>query len=114
MQIAADGDDQGPDAKKMRLGISGEVITELTDCNAALSQQRKKRQVIHVASDLLVPWLKSRIHERIICELCILLFIPFNGSGVCILYVLLDFGRGPFFLIFFPLGSLDPSNVGFS
>ncbi|KAH0876588.1 hypothetical protein HID58_063982 [Brassica napus] len=42
---AADGDDQGPDAKKMRLGISGEVITELTDCNAALSQQRKKRQI---------------------------------------------------------------------
>ncbi|KAF3498517.1 hypothetical protein DY000_02051872 [Brassica cretica] len=41
----ADGAEQGPDAKKMRLGISTEVITELTDCNAALSQQRKKRQI---------------------------------------------------------------------
>ncbi|XP_018449448.1 LOW QUALITY PROTEIN: pre-mRNA-processing factor 19 homolog 1-like [Raphanus sativus] len=42
---AADDGEQGPDAKKMRLGISAEVITELTDCNAALSQQRKKRQI---------------------------------------------------------------------
>ncbi|CAN6892974.1 unnamed protein product [Brassica oleracea] len=42
---AADGAEQGPDAKKMRLGISTEVITELTDCNASLSQQRKKRQI---------------------------------------------------------------------
>ncbi|WZZ77232.1 hypothetical protein YC2023_097804 [Brassica napus] len=50
---AADGAEQGPDAKKMRLGISTEVITELTDCNASLSQQRKKRQVLHLASDLL-------------------------------------------------------------
>ncbi|KAH0861892.1 hypothetical protein HID58_079103 [Brassica napus] len=41
----ADGAEQGPDAKKMRLGISTEVITELTDCNASLSQQRKKRQI---------------------------------------------------------------------
>lgn len=87
LQVAADGGEQGPDAKKMRLGVSGEVITELTDCNAALSQQRKKRQVIHIASYLLIPWFKSRIHERIICELCILLLVPFNGSGVCILYV---------------------------
>ena len=62
LQIAADGGEQGPDAKKMRLGISTEVITELTDCNAALSQQRKKRQVIHLASDILVSWLESRIH----------------------------------------------------
>ncbi|KAF8081173.1 hypothetical protein N665_0902s0026 [Sinapis alba] len=42
---AADGGEQGPDAKKMLLGISAEVTTELTDCNAALSQQRKKRQI---------------------------------------------------------------------
>ncbi|XP_010475111.1 PREDICTED: pre-mRNA-processing factor 19 homolog 1 [Camelina sativa] len=42
---AMDDGEQGPDAKKMRLGISAEVITELTDCNAALSQQRKKRQI---------------------------------------------------------------------
>ncbi|AAB70423.1 F19P19.2 [Arabidopsis thaliana] len=40
-----DDGEQGPNAKKMRLGISAEVITELTDCNAALSQQRKKRQI---------------------------------------------------------------------
>jgi len=43
--IGIDDGEQGPNAKKMRLGISAEVITELTDCNAALSQQRKKRQV---------------------------------------------------------------------
>ena len=35
----------GPDGKKIRRGISATVISELTDCNAALSQQRKKRQV---------------------------------------------------------------------
>ncbi|KAL0752786.1 hypothetical protein Bca101_090453 [Brassica carinata] len=57
--LTADGAEQGPDAKKMRLGISTEVITELTDCNASLSQQRKKRQVLHLASDLLVSWLEN-------------------------------------------------------
>lgn len=46
--IAIGDGEQGPDAKKMRLGISDEVITELTDCNAALSQQRKKRQVMYI------------------------------------------------------------------
>ncbi|XP_057486586.1 pre-mRNA-processing factor 19 homolog 1-like [Actinidia eriantha] len=35
----------GPDAKKIRRGISASIISELTDCNAALSQQRKKRQI---------------------------------------------------------------------
>ena len=35
----------GPDGKKIRPGISATVISELTDCNASLSQQRKKRQV---------------------------------------------------------------------
>lgn len=35
----------GPDGKKIRPGISATVISELTDCNAALSQQRKRRQV---------------------------------------------------------------------
>ncbi|XP_076961177.1 pre-mRNA-processing factor 19-like [Bidens hawaiensis] len=38
-------DDLGPDGKKIRPGISANIITELTDCNAALSQQRKKRQI---------------------------------------------------------------------
>ncbi|KAJ4870629.1 Pre-mRNA-processing factor 19-like protein 1 [Raphanus sativus] len=31
--------------RKCVLGFSGEVITELTDCNAALSQHTKKRQI---------------------------------------------------------------------
>ncbi|KAJ0793336.1 putative U box domain, Zinc finger, RING/FYVE/PHD-type, pre-mRNA-splicing factor 19 [Helianthus annuus] len=42
---AAEEDELGPDGKKIRQGISARIITELTDCNAALSQQRKKRQI---------------------------------------------------------------------
>ncbi|KDP33313.1 hypothetical protein JCGZ_12862 [Jatropha curcas] len=42
---AAEEDDLGPAGKRMRPGISPTIITELTDCNAALSQQRKKRQI---------------------------------------------------------------------
>ncbi|XP_076959781.1 pre-mRNA-processing factor 19-like isoform X1 [Bidens hawaiensis] len=42
---AADDDELGPDGKKIRQGISARIITELADCNAALSQQRKKRQI---------------------------------------------------------------------
>ncbi|CAN1279100.1 Pre-mRNA-processing factor 19 homolog 2, partial [Linum perenne] len=37
--------DLAPAGKKMRPGISVDVITELTECNLALSQQRKKRQI---------------------------------------------------------------------
>ena len=44
---AAEDDELGPDGKKIRQGISSAIITELTDCNAALSQQRKKRQVLY-------------------------------------------------------------------
>ncbi|XP_057957414.1 pre-mRNA-processing factor 19 [Malania oleifera] len=42
---AADDEDLGPGGKKIRPGISASIIAELTDCNAALSQQRKKRQI---------------------------------------------------------------------
>ncbi|KAL6548276.1 E3 ubiquitin-protein ligase prp19 [Orobanche gracilis] len=35
----------GPDGKKIRPGISSSIISELTDCNAVLSQRRKKRQI---------------------------------------------------------------------
>ncbi|KAL0770828.1 hypothetical protein Bca101_035979 [Brassica carinata] len=42
---AADDEETGPDAKKLCPGISADIITELTDCNAALSQKRKKRQI---------------------------------------------------------------------
>lgn len=42
---ANEDEELGPDGKKIRPGISATVISELTDCNAALSQQRKKRQV---------------------------------------------------------------------
>lgn len=45
VMIAAEDDDLGPAGKRLRPGISAEIITELTDCNAALSQQRKRRQV---------------------------------------------------------------------
>ena len=44
--IAAEDEELGPNGKKLRPGISSSIITELTDCNAALSQQRKKRQVL--------------------------------------------------------------------
>lgn len=44
---AAEDDELGPDGKRLRPGISSEIIEELTDCNAALSQQRKRRQVLY-------------------------------------------------------------------
>jgi len=46
VSIAAEDEDTGPDGKKIRPGISHSVIETLTECNAGLSQQRKKRQVI--------------------------------------------------------------------
>ncbi|KAJ6420964.1 hypothetical protein OIU84_028360 [Salix udensis] len=42
---AAEDDDMAQPGKRVRPGISASIITELTDCNAALSQQRKKRQI---------------------------------------------------------------------
>ncbi|WCJ24116.1 Pre-mRNA-processing factor 19 [Euphorbia peplus] len=42
---AAEDGDMGPPGKRVRPGISTAIITELTDCNAALSQQRRKRQI---------------------------------------------------------------------
>ncbi|XP_072963457.1 pre-mRNA-processing factor 19 isoform X2 [Typha angustifolia] len=38
-------DEFGPDGKKIRPGINPVMIAELTECNAALSGQRKKRQI---------------------------------------------------------------------
>ncbi|KAJ8561219.1 hypothetical protein K7X08_027409 [Anisodus acutangulus] len=42
---AAEEEEMDPSGKKIRPGISGDVIKELQDCNAALSQQRKRRQI---------------------------------------------------------------------
>ncbi|OVA02324.1 WD40 repeat [Macleaya cordata] len=42
---AAEDEELGSGGKKIRPGISANIITELTDCNAILSQQRKKRQI---------------------------------------------------------------------
>ncbi|KAM3326842.1 pre-mRNA-processing factor 19 [Capsicum chacoense] len=42
---AAEDEEMGPEGKKIRPGISHSVIETLTECNAALSQQRKKRQI---------------------------------------------------------------------
>ncbi|KAH9681725.1 pre-mRNA-processing factor 19 [Citrus sinensis] len=42
---APEDEDLGPAGKKLHTGITPAIIAELTDCNAALSQQRKKRQV---------------------------------------------------------------------
>lgn len=42
---AIEDGEMGPDGKRIRPGISSSIISELTDCNAVLSQQRKKRQV---------------------------------------------------------------------
>ncbi|KAJ0034557.1 hypothetical protein Pint_25149 [Pistacia integerrima] len=42
---AIESEDLGPGGKKLRPGISSSIITKLTDCNATLSQQRKKRQI---------------------------------------------------------------------
>ncbi|XVF24352.1 hypothetical protein REPUB_Repub13aG0120500 [Reevesia pubescens] len=41
----AEDEEMGPDAKQMRTGVSDSIIAELTECNAALSQQHKKRQI---------------------------------------------------------------------
>ncbi|XP_020094280.1 pre-mRNA-processing factor 19-like [Ananas comosus] len=38
-------DELGPDGKKIRPGINPVMIAELTECNAVLSGQRKKRQI---------------------------------------------------------------------
>lgn len=43
--VAIEDGEMGPDGKRVRPGISNSIISELTDCNAVLSQQRKKRQV---------------------------------------------------------------------
>lgn len=40
----ADAESEAP-GKKPRQGITSDIIKELTDCNARLSGQRKKRQV---------------------------------------------------------------------
>ncbi|XP_021899515.1 pre-mRNA-processing factor 19 homolog 1-like [Carica papaya] len=42
---AAEDEELGSGGKKLRPGISANIISELTDCNAALSQQRKRRQI---------------------------------------------------------------------
>ncbi|KAF8401978.1 hypothetical protein HHK36_012929 [Tetracentron sinense] len=42
---AAEDEELGSGGKRIRPGISADTITELTDCNATLSQQRKKRQI---------------------------------------------------------------------
>ncbi|CAN4091062.1 unnamed protein product [Withania somnifera] len=42
---AAEDEEMVPGGKKIRPGISHSVIETLTECNAALSQQRKKRQI---------------------------------------------------------------------
>lgn len=55
---AAEEEELGPDGKRARPGISASIIAELTDCNAALSQQRKRRQVLRqryvINSDLML------------------------------------------------------------
>lgn len=38
-------DELGPDGKKIRPGINPTIIAELTECNASLSGQRKRRQI---------------------------------------------------------------------
>lgn len=52
---ASEDDELGPDGKKLRAGISSKIIEELTDCNAALSQQRKRRQVLQ-------PYMKIKVN----------------------------------------------------
>ncbi|OMO60615.1 Aconitase/3-isopropylmalate dehydratase large subunit, alpha/beta/alpha [Corchorus capsularis] len=42
---ASENEKMGPGGKRMRPGISDGIVAELTECNAALSQQHKKRQI---------------------------------------------------------------------
>lgn len=48
----ASEDELGPNGKRICLGISSSIISELADCNALLSQKRKKRQVISASYGL--------------------------------------------------------------
>lgn len=58
--VAAAEDDFGPDGKRIRPGITSTIITELTECNAMLSGQRKKRQVLGYF------WVKCCFQEKLI------------------------------------------------
>ncbi|KAJ4968616.1 hypothetical protein NE237_015317 [Protea cynaroides] len=42
---ASEDEELGPGGKRIRPGVSGDVIAELTECNSTLSQERKKRQI---------------------------------------------------------------------
>lgn len=46
--VAAAADELGPGGRKVHPGISSSILDELHECNVALSQQRKKRQVLHM------------------------------------------------------------------
>lgn len=44
-RAAVEDYDVGPDGKRIRPGITNDIIEELSSCNTLLSAQRKKRQV---------------------------------------------------------------------
>lgn len=48
MSAASAADEVGPGGPTVHPGISAAVFDELTECNATLSQQRKKRQVSYI------------------------------------------------------------------
>ncbi|KAG5573761.1 hypothetical protein H5410_063527 [Solanum commersonii] len=50
---AAEEEEMDPGSKKICPGILGDVIKELQDCNAALSQQRKSDRIRHTPDDIL-------------------------------------------------------------
>lgn len=46
LTLGSEDDELGPNAKRIHPGISTSIISELANCNALLSQQRKQRQVM--------------------------------------------------------------------
>lgn len=56
-----------PGGNNVRPGISASVFEELTECNAALSQQRKKRQVSSMSDDIIFYRWFFFYHTEILC-----------------------------------------------
>lgn len=64
----------------MHPGISPSILAELTDCNTALSQQRKKRQVLFMLLFIALIWLVSHAEASTSATVC-----PYTFSLVKVL-----------------------------
>ncbi|CAI9264076.1 unnamed protein product [Lactuca saligna] len=72
-RAATEDDEFGPNGKKFCPGISSSIVTELTDCKASLSQQKKKRQVSWILKEL-----EFKIPFHGLFDFCILTQLEFK------------------------------------